>query len=47
MREHVYPQPARLAHHARKRWLRFDRNHPHTNAITTAWRRLQALPATT
>ncbi|WP_454857503.1 transposase [Promicromonospora soli] len=47
MRELVYRLPARLAHHARKRWLRFDRDHPHTDAITTAWHRLQALPAVT
>ena len=47
MRELVYRLPARLAHHARKRWLRFDRDHPHTDAITTAWHRLAALPAVT
>lgn len=47
MREIVYRLPARLAHHARKRWLRFDRNHPHTDAIATAWHRLTNLPAVT
>jgi hypothetical protein len=43
MRELVYRLPARLA---RTRWLRFDRDHPHTTTITTAWRRLAALAAT-
>jgi hypothetical protein len=47
MRELVYSLPARLAHHARRRWLRFDRDHPHTDAITTAWHRLTNLPAVT
>lgn len=42
MRELVYRLPARLARHARKRWLRFDRDHPHTDAIATAWQRLAA-----
>lgn len=44
MRELVYRMPARLAHHAREKWLRFDRDHPHTGAITTAWHRLTNLP---
>ncbi|WP_454854068.1 transposase [Promicromonospora soli] len=43
MREIVYRLPARLA---RTRWLRFDRDHPHTTAITTAWHRLAALATT-
>jgi hypothetical protein len=30
MRELVYRLPARLAHHARTRRLRFGRGHPHT-----------------
>ncbi len=47
MRELVYSLPARLAHHARTRWLRFDRDHPHTDAITTAWHRLTNLTAVT
>ncbi|GAB4084015.1 IS1380-like element ISMsm3 family transposase [Myceligenerans cantabricum] len=47
MRELVYRLPARLARHARTRWLRFDRDHPHTDAITTAWHRLTNLPAVT
>lgn len=47
MRELVYRLPARLAHHARRRWLRFDRDHPHTDAIATAWHRLATLPAVT
>ncbi|MFJ3404139.1 IS1380 family transposase [Promicromonospora sp. NPDC090134] len=47
MRELVYRLPARLAHHARKSWLRFDRDHPNTDAITTAWQRLSALPTVT
>lgn len=44
MRELVYRLPARLAHHARRRFLRFDRDHPHSHAITTAWQRLTAPP---
>ena len=46
MRELVYRLPARLAHHAHRRWLRFDAGHPHTHAITTAWHRLSALAVT-
>jgi hypothetical protein len=47
MREAVYRLPARLARHARRRWLRFDRDHPHAGAVATAWARLAALPAVT
>ena len=47
MRELVYSLPARLARHARRIWLRFDTDHPHTEAIATAWHRLSNLPQIT
>lgn len=47
MRVLAYSLPARLANHARRKWPRFDRDHPHTQTITTARHRLTALPAAT
>lgn len=39
--------PARLAHHARRRWLRIESTWPWATAFTTCWQRLTALPAIT
>ncbi|WP_306192019.1 transposase [Streptomyces sp. MK5] len=47
MRFRLYRLPARLANHARRRWLRIEHNWPWANAFTTAWRRLTVLPAAT
>lgn len=47
MRFRLYHLPARLAHHARRRYLRIERTWPWTNAFTTCWRRLTNLPAVT
>jgi len=44
IRRRVYCAPATLAHHARRRFLRFDRTWPWTQAITDAWLRICALP---
>jgi hypothetical protein len=45
MRFRIYHLPARLAAHARRRWLRIDRTWPWAGAFTTCWRRLAQLPA--
>jgi hypothetical protein len=45
MRFRLYHLPARLAKHARRRWLRIETNWPWGDAFTTSWRRLGALPA--
>ncbi|MGW1882996.1 hypothetical protein [Streptomyces sp. NPDC001970] len=37
--------PARLAHYARRRWLRIEATWPWANAFTTCWQRLTTLPA--
>jgi len=47
MRFRLYHLPARLANHARRRWLRIEHTWPWANAFTTAWRRLTDLPAAT
>jgi Transposase DDE domain group 1 len=47
MRFRLYHLPARLAHHARRRWLRIDTTWPWANAFTTCWQRLTALPTVT
>lgn len=47
MRHRLYQLPARLAHHARRRWLRIDRTWPWADAFVLAWQRLTALPALT
>jgi hypothetical protein len=47
MRFHLYHLPARLADHARRRWLRIERTWPWAKAFTTCWQRLTALPAIT
>lgn len=45
MRYRLYAIPARLVRHARTRWLRLDDDWPWTNAFTTSWNRIHALPA--
>ncbi|MFE3933423.1 IS1380 family transposase [Streptomyces goshikiensis] len=47
MRFRLYHLPARLAKHARRRWLRLDRSWPWVKAFTTAWARIIDLPAVT
>ncbi|MFB7601147.1 IS1380 family transposase [Streptomyces sp. NPDC056160] len=47
MRFRLYHLPARLADHARRRWLRIERTWPWATAFTTCWQRLTALPAIT
>lgn len=47
MRSRLYHLPARLATHARRRWLRLERTWPWTAAFTVCRRRLTMLPATT
>ncbi|MFE4578103.1 IS1380 family transposase [Streptomyces chartreusis] len=45
MRLRLYHLPARLAHHARRRYLRIERTWPWATAFTTCWSRLTKLPA--
>lgn len=40
MRVRLYHLPARLAHHARRRWLRIETTWPWASAFTTCWERL-------
>jgi hypothetical protein len=47
MRFRLYHLPARLARHARRRWLRIERTWPWAHALTLAWQRLTDLPAVT
>lgn len=47
MRFRVYHRPARLADHARHRFLRIERTWPWAKAFTTCWHRLTTLPAVT
>jgi hypothetical protein len=47
MRFRLYHLPARLAHHARHRWLRIERTWPWSEAFATCWQRLGSLPAVT
>lgn len=47
MRFRLYHLPARLAQHARRRWLRIERTWPWAGAFALAWQRLSALPAVT
>jgi hypothetical protein len=47
MRLRLYHVPARLAVHARRRWLRIDATWPWATAFTTCWHRLTTLPALT
>ncbi|KIE22896.1 transposase [Streptomyces sp. MUSC 125] len=47
MRLRLYHLPARLAYHARRRYLRIERTWPWASAFTTSWRRLTQLPAVT
>ena len=44
MRARVWNSPARLARHARKRWLRFERTNPTSAFIACAWDKIVALP---
>ncbi|MFJ8604426.1 transposase [Streptomyces shenzhenensis] len=47
MRFRLYHLPARLADHARRRWLRIQTTWPWATALTTCWQRLTALLAIT
>jgi hypothetical protein len=47
MRFRIYHLPARLARHARRRWLRIEGTWPWAHAFTLAWHRLTGLPAVT
>ncbi|GAA3376378.1 hypothetical protein GCM10020367_47840 [Streptomyces sannanensis] len=47
MRLCLYHLPARLANHARRRWLRIDATWPWAQAFTTRWNRLTQLPPAT
>jgi Transposase DDE domain group 1 len=47
MRYRLYHLPARLARHARRRWLRIERTWPWADVFTLAWQRLTQLPAAT
>ncbi|MFJ2564500.1 MULTISPECIES: hypothetical protein [unclassified Streptomyces] len=47
MRFRLYHLPARLARHARRRFLRIERTWPWAPAFTTSWKRLTRLPAVT
>jgi hypothetical protein len=47
MRYRIYHLPARLAHHARRHWLRIERTWPWADAFVRAWRRLTEPPAAT
>jgi hypothetical protein len=47
MRFRLYHLPARLADHARRRWLRIDATWPWAEAFTTCWQRLTAFAAVT
>lgn len=47
MRFRIYHLPARLATHARRRWLRIERTWPWADAFTTAWTRISDLAALT
>jgi len=43
----LYHMPARLARHARRRYLRIEQTWPWAPAFTTSWMRLAQLPAIT
>ena len=45
MRFRLYHVPARLARHARRRFLRLERTWPWAQAFTICWQRLTTLPA--
>ncbi|MFG2885918.1 IS1380 family transposase [Streptomyces sp. NPDC048297] len=47
MRFRLYHLPARLADHARRRWLRLEATWPWAQAFTTCWQRLNTLPVLT
>lgn len=47
MRFRLYHQSARLARHARRRFLRLERTWPWAEAFTICWQRLTALPTPT
>lgn len=47
MRFRLYHLPARLADHARRRWLRIDPTWPWAEAFTICWQRLAAPRAVT
>ncbi|WP_406724580.1 transposase [Streptomyces sp. GD-15H] len=43
----LYHLPARLARHARRRFLRIERTWPWATAFTTSWSRITQLPVAT
>ena len=45
LRYRLWHLPARLTHHARRRWLRISQTWPWRDAFVTCWQRLCALPA--
>ena len=45
LRYRLWHLPARLTHHARRRWLHISQTWPWRNAFLTCWQRLCALPA--
>lgn len=47
MRFWLYHLPARLAHHARRRFMRIERTWPWAEAFTLSWKRLNDLAALT
>lgn len=47
MRFRLYHLPARLADHARRRWLRIGATCPWAQAFTPCWQQLTVLPAVT
>ncbi|MFC5955313.1 transposase [Streptomyces pratens] len=47
MRFRLYHLPARLADHARRRWLRVEATWPWAKAFASCWQRLTTLPAVT
>ncbi|MFD5110668.1 transposase [Streptomyces cinereoruber] len=47
VRFRLYHLPARLAKHARRRWLQIERSCPWAGTFVLTWQRLSALPAVT
>jgi hypothetical protein len=47
LRYRLWHLPARLASHARRRWLNISSSWPWRDAFTTCWQRLCQLPSPT
>ncbi|MEN3583484.1 hypothetical protein AAH978_04920 [Streptomyces sp. ZYX-F-203] len=47
MRFRLYHLPARLARHARRRWLRIETTWPWADEFVLVWQRLSVLPTVT